>query len=102
MIMIELSPETKQLIFNYFAKQHDILLMSDEFNFIQNAINIQLQEHDNELIHKFIDWYNGKINLGLSRKEGITPNEAIQNKLQPESILGLFLRLIELNGKQTL
>jgi len=44
---------------------------------------------------EFIDWYNDKLNLGLSRKEGITPNEAIQNKLQPEAILGLFLRLIE-------
>ncbi len=43
----------------------------------------------------FINWYNDKIHLGLSRKEGITPNEATQNKLQPEAIIGLFLRLIE-------
>ena len=42
----------------------------------------------------FIKWYNNKINLGLSRKEGITPNEAIINKLQPEAILGLFFRMI--------
>ena len=44
---------------------------------------------------EFISWYNGKLNLGLSRKEGITPNEAIQNKLQPEAILGLFFRMID-------
>jgi len=42
---------------------------------------------------EFIIWYNDKIHLGLSRKEGITPNEAIINKLQPGSILGLFFRL---------
>jgi len=42
---------------------------------------------------EFIIWYNNKIHLGLSRKEGITPNEAIINKLQPGSILGLFFRL---------
>ena len=41
---------------------------------------------------EFIDWYNDKIHLGLSRKEGITPNEAIGFKLQPEAILGLFFR----------
>lgn len=41
---------------------------------------------------EFIDWYNNKINLGLSRKEGITPNEAVGFKLQPEAILGLFYR----------
>lgn len=32
------------------------------------------------------------IHLGLSRTEGITPNEAVINKLQPESILGMFWR----------
>ena len=42
---------------------------------------------------EFIKWYNDKIHLGLSRTEGITPNEAIINKLQPESILGLFFRI---------
>lgn len=41
---------------------------------------------------EFIDWYNNKIHLGLSRTEGITPNEAILNKLQPSSIIGLFFR----------
>ncbi len=42
---------------------------------------------------EFIDWYNNdKLNLGLSRKEGITPNEAIGFKLQPGAILGLFFR----------
>ena len=43
----------------------------------------------------FIVWYNDKIHLGLSRKEGITPNEAIGFKLQPEAILGLFFRRFE-------
>lgn len=44
---------------------------------------------------EFIDWYNNKINLGLSRKEGITPNDAIGFKLQPEAILGLLFRRFE-------
>ena len=44
---------------------------------------------------EFIDWYNDKINLGLSRKEGITPNEAVINKLQPSAMLGLFFRGID-------
>lgn len=44
---------------------------------------------------EFIDWYNNRIHLGLSRKEGITPNEAIGFKLQPEAILGLFFRRFE-------
>ena len=44
---------------------------------------------------EFVKWYNDKIHLGLSRKEGITPNEAIINKLQPEAILGLLFRIIK-------
>jgi putative transposase len=44
---------------------------------------------------EFVDWYNDKIHLGLSRKEGITPNEAIGFKLQPEAIVGLFFRRFE-------
>jgi putative transposase len=44
---------------------------------------------------EFIDWYNNKIHLGLSRKEGITPNEAIGFKLQPGCVLGLFFRRFE-------
>jgi len=44
---------------------------------------------------EFQEWYNNMIHLGLSRKEGITPNEHVMNKLQPESILGLFLRMVE-------
>jgi len=44
---------------------------------------------------EFISWYNDRIHLGLSRKEGITPNEAIGFKLQPEAILGLFFRRFE-------
>lgn len=42
--------------------------------------------------NEFIGWYNNRIHLGLNRKVGITPNEAIMFKLQPSSILGLFLR----------
>ena len=45
--------------------------------------------------NSFMEWYNNKIHLGLSRREGITPNEVIINKLPPESIIGLFMRLIE-------
>ncbi len=45
---------------------------------------------------EFINWYNcDKLNLGLSRQEGITPNEAIGFKLQPGAILGLFFRRFE-------
>lgn len=43
---------------------------------------------------EFVKWYNGRLHLGLSRKEAITPNDAIMFKLQPSSILGLFLRRI--------
>ncbi len=43
----------------------------------------------------FVKWYNNKIHLGLGRKEGITPNEAIGFKLQPEAILGLLFRRFE-------
>ena len=41
---------------------------------------------------EFVDWYNNKIHLGLNRKKGVTPNEAIGFKLQPEATLGLFFR----------
>jgi putative transposase len=43
----------------------------------------------------FVDWYNDKIHLGLSRKEGITPNEAIGFKLQSGAVLGLLFRRFE-------
>jgi len=43
---------------------------------------------------EFLKWYNDKINLGLSRKVGITPNEAVLHKLKPESLLGLFLKMV--------
>jgi len=42
--------------------------------------------------NEFIEWYNNRIHLGLSRTKGITPKEAILFKLQPSSILGLFCR----------
>ena len=41
---------------------------------------------------EFMHWYNNRIHLGLNRKKGVTPNEAILNKLRPESLLGLFFR----------
>ena len=41
---------------------------------------------------EFVEWYNNRIHLGLSRTKGITPKEAVVNKLQPSSILGLFCR----------
>ena len=44
---------------------------------------------------EFIVWYNDRIHLGLSRIEGITPNEAMINKLRIENLIGLFLRRIE-------
>ena len=49
--------------------------------------------HKFKSFEEFKRWYNNKIHLGLNRKEGVTPNEAVINKLQPESILGLFFRL---------
>ena len=45
--------------------------------------------------NEFVEWYNNKINLGLNRREGVTPNEAILNKLRAASLLGLFFRRIE-------
>lgn len=43
---------------------------------------------------EFIEWYNNRIHGGLSRREGITPQEAFIQKLQPEAILGLFYKNI--------
>lgn len=51
--------------------------------------------HKFKSFDEFVEWYNNTINLGLSRTEGITPNEAVLNKLQPSSIFGLFLRLTD-------
>lgn len=41
---------------------------------------------------QFIEWYNNRIHLGLNRKQGITPNEALFHKMPPESLIGLFYR----------
>lgn len=43
----------------------------------------------------FLEWYNDRIHLGLSRKEGITPNETVFNKLRQEALVGLFFRGFE-------
>ena len=48
--------------------------------------------HKFKSFKEFIEWYNNRIHLGLSRTKGITPNETVINKLQPGSILGLFYR----------
>lgn len=50
---------------------------------------------------EFVEWYNDRIHLGLSRRQGITPNEAIVSRLQPESLLGLFWRLVENGSAKT-
>lgn len=47
---------------------------------------------DFQSFKEFVNWYNDRIHLGLNRKEGVTPNEAVLNKLRPESLLGLFFR----------
>lgn len=49
--------------------------------------------HKFKSFDEFVNWYNDTIHLGLNRKKGITPNEAVINKLQPGSMLGLFWRL---------
>lgn len=38
----------------------------------------------------FLEWYNDRIHLGLSRKEGITPNEIVFNRLRPGALVGLL------------
>ncbi len=44
---------------------------------------------------EFINWYNNRIHLGLSRIEGITPQETVFHKLRPQSLIGLFFRRFE-------
>lgn len=44
---------------------------------------------------EFVEWYNNRIHLGLSRREGITPRDAVFNKLRPECLIGLFFRGFE-------
>lgn len=48
--------------------------------------------HKFKSFKRFVNWYNNTIHLGLSRKEGITPNEIIGQCLQPGAIIGLFFR----------
>jgi len=43
-------------------------------------------------IKEFVEWYNDRIHLGLSRTEGITPNEAIWHRLRKSSVLGVFVK----------
>ena len=44
---------------------------------------------------EFVAWYNTRIHLGLSRTEGITPQEAALTRLRPECLLGLFFRSLK-------
>ncbi len=44
---------------------------------------------------EFVKWYNDMVHLGLNRKKGVTPNQAVRFKLQPESTIGLFMRLLK-------
>jgi len=48
-----------------------------------------------DTFEEFLDWYNDRIHLGLSRIEGITPNEAIMYKLRPESLIGLLFKEVK-------
>lgn len=43
---------------------------------------------------EFVSWYNGLIHGELNPRGGVTPAEAFVRKLPPESILGLFTRII--------
>jgi putative transposase len=45
-----------------------------------------------DTIYQFLDWYNDRIHGALWSEIGETPGEAVVRKLQPEAILGLFLR----------
>ena len=42
---------------------------------------------------EFVNWYNNRIHGALWLEFGENPNEAFVRKLQPESILGLFMRI---------
>lgn len=42
---------------------------------------------------EFVNWYNNMVHLGLNRRKGVTPNQAVRFKLQPGSIIGLLMRL---------
>jgi len=44
---------------------------------------------------EFVEWYNNRIHLGLNRKEGVTPNEAVFHKLRSESLLNLLFRRLD-------
>ena len=45
-----------------------------------------------QTISEFIDWYNRRLHGALWVDIGENPSEAVFRKLQPESLLGLFLR----------
>ncbi|MCE5261013.1 MAG: DDE-type integrase/transposase/recombinase [Euryarchaeota archaeon] len=44
---------------------------------------------------EFIDWYNGRMHGGLCWEIAETPAMAMQRKLRPECIIGLFWRCVE-------
>jgi len=43
----------------------------------------------------FVDWYNNRLHLGLSRKKAMIPKRVVFNRLQKTSVVGLFWRLME-------
>lgn len=51
--------------------------------------------HKFKSFNEFVNWYNDMIHLGLNRRKGVTPNQAVMYKLPPESIIGLFMRILK-------
>ena len=46
-------------------------------------------------MHEFIVWYNNRMHGALWTAIAGRPSEAIGRKLQPESILGMFMEVAE-------
>ena len=87
--------------FQQALREHDIKFIPSRAHHPQtNGKNERwFQEYDKhrhrfKTANEFIEWYNNRIHGGLNRREGITPNEAFQQKLQPESIIGMFYKNI--------
>ena len=88
--------KTLQCLQDYLASR-DIKLISA----VQNNPHINCknkrwfrtyEEHRSKFrtFDQFVAWYNSRVHGGLSRKAGITPDEAAHYKLKPESWLGMF------------
>lgn len=48
---------------------------------------------------EFVEWYNRRIHGALDYRSGENPSQAFIRKRQPESILGLFMRWSDTNGR---